>query len=241
MNILQKEDLAATSFANDNSNAAGGVAIRTDAGSAVANAIAAAATPFATPAETITGTSTTTAVNPAGLAAALHGTNLATCPATGPTVAPTSEGHYYYTSTLGEKWIWIYGEAQPFPFAKFYSMSSTGAAATLATGGVSIHASFTMPRAGVVTIVANVTGNYPLTTNNSNAQLTIFAAGVPRQNSYMPMAGISRVVNDEITLTGVTVAAGDVVAIYIANDTSSVQVLTTYVSSYRVCQVTYTG
>jgi hypothetical protein len=47
MDILQKQDLAATSFANDNTNAAGGLTIRTDAGSTVGAAIT-AATPDAT-------------------------------------------------------------------------------------------------------------------------------------------------------------------------------------------------
>jgi hypothetical protein len=47
MDILQKQDLAAASFANDNTNAAGGLAIRTDAGSTVGDAIT-AATPDAT-------------------------------------------------------------------------------------------------------------------------------------------------------------------------------------------------
>jgi hypothetical protein len=47
MDILQKQDLAAASFANDNTNAAGGLAVRTDAGSTVGAAIT-AATPDAT-------------------------------------------------------------------------------------------------------------------------------------------------------------------------------------------------
>lgn len=40
--IIQKGDLSATSFSNNNTNAAGGIAVRTDAGSTVAAAIAAA-------------------------------------------------------------------------------------------------------------------------------------------------------------------------------------------------------
>jgi hypothetical protein len=97
MNILQKEDLAAASFANTNANAAGGVAIRTDAGSTVGTAITAAtpaaqtlsiagqtlslsggggsvavpSTTFATPAETIAGTATGKALDPADLTAKL--------------------------------------------------------------------------------------------------------------------------------------------------------------------------
>jgi hypothetical protein len=47
MDILQKQDLASASFANDNTNAAGGLAVRTDAGSTVGAAIT-AATPDAT-------------------------------------------------------------------------------------------------------------------------------------------------------------------------------------------------
>jgi hypothetical protein len=44
MDILQKQDLAAASFANDNTNAAGGLTVRTDAGSTVGAAITAATT-----------------------------------------------------------------------------------------------------------------------------------------------------------------------------------------------------
>ena len=49
--ILQKADLAGTDFANNNSNAAGGVTIKTGAGSAVGTAIAAAISAYVPPAD----------------------------------------------------------------------------------------------------------------------------------------------------------------------------------------------
>jgi len=83
--LIQKGDLAATSFSNNNTNNAGGVAVRVDAGStvgdAISNAISAAAVPDAT--DTVKGkvslavaanrpsTSDAEAVTPAYLNAAL--------------------------------------------------------------------------------------------------------------------------------------------------------------------------
>ena len=78
-----------------------------------------------------------------------HATVLAACPATGPTVAPTSEGHYYYTSTRGEKWQWIYGDSAPFVCGKFYSTYNIQSAITY-NGGGAIHHTFVAFRNGVV-------------------------------------------------------------------------------------------
>jgi hypothetical protein len=84
--LIQKADLSAEAFSNDNTNAAGGIGVRVDTGSTVGDAIASAvlagATPdatetikgkveLATTVEATTGTDTTRAVTPAGVAAAI--------------------------------------------------------------------------------------------------------------------------------------------------------------------------
>jgi hypothetical protein len=86
-----------------------------------------------------------------------HSTVLGTCPATGPTVAPTTEGHYYWTSALGEIWVWVYGDSAPFVAGMRYG------AFTTCIGGVAIpYNAFTnlgqlvAPRAGILSVSASV-------------------------------------------------------------------------------------
>ena len=85
------------------------------------------------------------------VAAAAHTTVLATCPASGPTIAPTAEGHYFWTSAIGEKWQWIYGDAAPFVCGDLY-YQTTSQSATLPINGLTVIHTIIAPRSGVVEI-----------------------------------------------------------------------------------------
>jgi hypothetical protein len=99
---------------------------------------------------------------------ASHSTVLSTCPATGPTTAPAAEGHYYWTSTLGEKWCWIYGDSAPFVTGDLYGFDHDTGVTPLPHNSIIAVDTFTAPRAGVLTITAighfRVSGGGTMTT-----------------------------------------------------------------------------
>jgi hypothetical protein len=97
-----------------------------------------------------------------------HATVLASCPATGPTVAPTAEGHYYWTSTIGEKWCWIYGDAAPFICGPLYAETPLLNATFTSAGSVyAVRTTFTAPRNG------NVLTTYTSSWLFNNAQVSL--------------------------------------------------------------------
>ena len=139
-----------------------------------------------------------------------HGTVLATCPATGPTVAPTSEGHYYYTSTLGEKWVWIYGDSEPFVIGKRYgniNATSTGTMPLLAVNPM------TLPRNGFITITAWQTGDNTTVPVNSAVRTGIALNGTEinasRDNGQNATGGNR---HGQAVVTRVAVVVGDVIS-----------------------------
>ena len=153
-------------------------------------------------------------------AAASHTTVLATCPATGPTVAPTAEGHYFYRSTLGELWQWVYGDAAPAVIGSYASGAAVTAgwpftfstAVPMAT--VVLIAAVTLPRSGK--IIASGGGITLCNTNTPTSiasWCTLNGAQISRDSTTIkPPSLVSPYSNDAGMAVCVNVVAGDVLA-----------------------------
>jgi hypothetical protein len=168
-----------------------------------------------------------------------HATVLATCPVTGPTVAPTVEGHYYYTSPNGEKWIWVYGDPAPYVHGKLYGQTNTYPDIG-ATGApvLTTLLSYTCPRAGRIYAVAAAAATCAATASTPLGGTTAIgsnlSAGVNKNGVFTGSAtdaGRAYVLGDNIGASGsqvFDVVAGDVLNFIIYTGfTSSTQFIST--------------
>lgn len=148
-----------------------------------------------------------------------HSTVLGTCPATGPTVAPTTEGHYYWTSTLGEIWAWEFGAAAPYVTGKFYGTSAATAgwpftfSVAVPQATVVPIASIALPRTGrIVVSGGGITLVNNIVPTSIAAWLTKNGVQVARDSTTVkPPSVTDRVSNDSGMATTIDVVAGDVV------------------------------
>lgn len=153
-----------------------------------------------------------------------HSTVLGTCPATGPTVAPTAEGHYYWTSTLGEKWCWVYGDAAPFVVGKFYRYENFVSPFISAPHNTYVQglAAPAVPRTGIVSVTtymhirATVS---PIVQSNSNLRRN----GGILTYRFDGDIGVQSVGNHTLIVTtyeSIQVVAGDILTVW-GSQTSS--------------------
>ena len=146
-----------------------------------------------------------------------HTTIFNPCPPTGPTVAPTTEGHYYWTSAIGERWCWIYGDSAPFVCGKFYSATSNAVDSGLldATGRL-VGTPLTMYRTGKVTITGtlffenpNGTGGTTVIADIASNGSTGFSTASPTCLGVLP--GNNRA---QALVVAFDVNAGDVIQLF---------------------------
>jgi hypothetical protein len=154
----------------------------------------------------------------------VHSTESATCPNTGPTVAPTTEGHYFYTSPLGEKWQWIFGDAAPFVVGNRTGDTIAGTAGNGGVGALPLLGAnaVTMPRDGFVSVSAWDAGGFTALGANAIVRTGIQKNGtevaVSRDNGQTVL-GAQRQGN--VSIARLAVAAGDVLSMNMSAGTGS--------------------
>ena len=158
-----------------------------------------------------------------------HSTSNSTCPATGPTVAPTAEGHYYWTSTLGEKWVWVYGDAAPFVCGNMYSTGGIYAAATAGPADTTLF-TFVAPRSG------NVIVHFFASTNSASPTITDFFTEILLNGVFLSLQRATKLGagwnSGETTAMSMFVVQGDVISFLLRNVSTTTALHTTHSVSY---------